>query len=151
MEATKELLNFATNVAKGMWDDIEAESAAGIALHRALETYDGRIKLKSWVAYCVRVAVRDWWRRFHYTSAKMQRTVQHKADAFWFRISAPEQEEVIEFQEQFPFYWKLLVERYIEKQPLDVLARDRSTTVAVVKQNIEIGTELLLKHLGTRP
>lgn len=144
-----ELLKFATNVARRMWDDIEAESAAGNALNRALNTYDGRTSIKGWVSYCVRVEVRDLWRRFHYTSAKMTRTIQHKADVFWLRIGAPDNEEISEFQKQFPFYWTLLVERFIEKLPLDVLARDRSTTVKIVKQNIETGVELLLKCLNS--
>ena len=149
MYDTAKLLKFATNVARKMWDDIEAESAAGNALNRALNTYDGRVSIKGWVAYCVRMEVRDWWRRFHYTSARMQRTVQHESDVFWLKVQAPDQEGVAEFQELFPFYWTLLVERFIEKHPLTTLARNRNTTVKVVKQNLEIGTELLLKYLST--
>lgn len=148
MEATQELLEFAINIAKKVWNDPEAESAAGNALHKAVLTYDGRISLKGWIAYRVRMEVRDWWRRFHYTSAKMQRTVQHKADAFWLRVRAPDREEVAEFQEQHPFYWTLLVERFIEKLPIDVLAKRRNTTAAVVKANVEKGVELLREYLA---
>lgn len=144
---TAELLKFATNVARKLWDDIEAESAAGSALERAIRTYDGRTSIKGWVAYCVRVAVRDWWRRFHYTSARMTRTVQHKTDVFWVKIGAPESEEISEFQEQFPFFWTLLVEKYIEKLPLGVLAQRRGTSIKVIKENIETGIQLLQKYL----
>ena len=146
MHDVGKLLKFATRVARKVWDDIEAESAAGNALFRALRTYDGRVSIRGWIAYCVRVEVKDWWRRFHYTSAKMTRTVQHQTDAFWLRVDAPEQEEVSAFQEDFPFYWTLLVERFLEKVPLDVLARQRNTTVKVVKQNLDIGVELLKKY-----
>lgn len=147
MESLAELLKFATNVARRVWNDIEADSAAGNALFRALRTYDGRVSIKGWVAYCVRVEVQGQWRKFHYTSAKMSRSVQHKNDAFWTRINAPERDDVIEFQEKFPFYWILLVEHYVEKVPLCALAHRRNTTTAIVKQNLEAGIRLLSEYL----
>lgn len=145
--STEELLSFATAVARKVWNDIEAESAAGNALFRALRTYDGKTSVKGWVAYCVKVEVKDWWRRFHYTSGRKTHTLRHKADAFWVKIGAPAQDEVCEFQEDYPFYWTLLVERFVEKLPLDVLATRRGTTIKVVRQNIETGVELLKRYI----
>lgn len=145
-EATQELLDFAIQVARNLWDDPEAESAAGSALLRAVRTYNGTTSLKGWVSYCVKMSVRDWWRRFHYTSGRMQKTVQHKADVFWLKIKAPKGDEVEEFQEKYPFYWTLLVERFLEKLPVDVIARQRNTTMTAVRSNIEKGIELLREY-----
>lgn len=154
MENVAELLKFATNVAKRVWNDIEAESAAGNALFRALRTYDGRVSIKGWIAYCVRIEVQDHWRRFHYTSGRMKRTVQHKHDEYWLsvevlsRTESPEEKSTVEFQEQFPYYWTLLVERFVEKVPLCALAHRRGTTIDVVKQNVEAGIRILTEYLG---
>lgn len=120
----EKLLAFAKRVAYNMSSDPEMGSIAGIALHRAVSTYDDTrgVPLKRWIARQVKIGVWNYWRRVR------DRHEEHQSEVWWggvFVMDTPEIQEL-----PIPaFDWKLLCEYYIEKWPLDVVARRYDTTV----------------------
>lgn len=135
MEITSELA-YAVRVAKSMWNDPEAESAAGEALARANATYDGSVPRKRWIALCVRRQVWFEWRKMR----DRHSTVTESVDILDF--------DTEEIPVQVPREdWELLVSHYIEREYIDVIARRMRVSVYKVRLLLERAVE---RFLSTR-
>ena len=122
----EELLKFAKKIALRMSKDPEVESIAGNALLRALRTYDGRVHLYGWISVCVKMEVRDFWRRHN--------RIKFMPETWWENVYEVEEPATIDMD---PYYWQILCEKYLEKWPLDVVARRHGKTVYRIRKDLE--------------
>lgn len=138
-------MELANQVARRMWNDPEGESVAGECLLNAIRSFDpgNGTPIQAYIMHCVKMGVLDAQRR------KSRRREVLKDSMYWEEVydfggaaAAPanaerssdvhrryctysESAELLVSQED----WTLLVERYIDKIPIDVIARRRNTTV----------------------
>lgn len=115
-------LAYAKRIAHNMLKEpIEANSIAGSAAERAIRTYDGRIPIKRWIALCVKRQVWGHWRQ------KARKNECQKADSWWAEAVYIHEEDILEGMDQADI--QLLSEYYVEKWPLDVVARRHSVSI----------------------
>lgn len=119
-----EALIYALRVAKALTRDPEGESLAGLAAWYAYRTFDPtkNVPWRRWVAICVKGHLRDYWK--------------YKRTESWVETTtiAPMDSEPID--ELLQTDWQLLVESFIDKWPMDVIARRRGITIYQVKYMI---------------
>lgn len=121
MEPT-EALAYAKRIAhKMLAEPIEANSIAGSAAERAMRTYDGSIPVKRWIALCVKRQVWGHWRQ------KARRQECQKAETWWVEAVFVTPSDQLEGVAQADL--QLLTEYYLEKWPLDVVARRYSVSI----------------------
>lgn len=127
-QLTAEALDYAKRVAFKMSKDPEVESVANFATLSALRSFNEEkgLSLKQWIAVCVKRGVWELWRK-----ESKHKQVQ-KTEVWWERVVevAPIESEPC----APPVDWLYLVEYYIDKVPLDVMAKQHKTTVYQVRQ-----------------
>lgn len=132
------LLKYAKRVAFKMSQDPEMASIAGSAALRAARSYNGQVPIQRWVALCVKRQVWDYWRR------NAKRREEQKELGWWT-------EEICTYDEAKPTAelpqpeLQLLTEYYIDKWPLDVLARRHDTTIYGVRKLLKAAEAKLLE------
>lgn len=135
-EAISLALAYAKRVAFNMSGDPEMESIAGSAAWRAVRTY--RVEkgpLKRWIARCVKTQVWCYWR-----AMKLRRTDQVEPEELEEAI-APAAEEPLGI---CYFDYKMLYEHYIDRLPLDVMARKYDTNKRGVRRMLDTAIERLV-------
>lgn len=146
MEITNivEAVSFAQKIARKMSQDPEVDSIAGEAAWRAMYTWDSKrgVKLSWWIAQLTKQSVICYWRRMARLRAK-----EKLRDEFWWRDQAKEgrfTDSSSRYDDDNRVYrrpteaevpvnaddWQLLVESFILKWPLDVIARERSVSLS---------------------
>lgn len=135
-----EALEFAKRVALNIWQDPEAESVAGEALLNAMRTFDEtKGNYRQWIARHVKLGVWDFMRRFQ------ARHSETRAEGWWEYLYNDET-DYTDIPLPIPRAdWELLVEYYLEKVPLDVVAKVRDVSVYRVRKMMEAATEKLLE------
>jgi DNA-directed RNA polymerase specialized sigma24 family protein len=133
-----ELLKFARAVAYNMWNDPEAGSIAGIALWRAMMSYDAskNVPLKRWIARRIKTTIWYRWRQ------KANRKEELHSEFWWEQVyEAPEESDLdIEAVD-----YRILVERYIHKWPWDVVAKRYNCNIKAAKELVA-GAEHRLRN-----
>lgn len=131
-----ELLQTARKVAGKMSRDPEVLSIAGMALLKAIRTFEParNVPIKLWVARCVRIDVWHYWRK-----VKVRKVVELKDGDWWDRAVAMPV-ELPDF-ELDPADWRLLTEKHILKWPNDVIAREHDTTIHYVRKMLKAAEE----------
>lgn len=141
--SAEDALRYAKRVACRMMPrDCEAESLAGEAALRALRTYDpGRaVPMERWISICVRTDVWCYWR---------QRSRQSETfhDEQWWEENEPVAPEVDEVE--LPCQdWQILVETYIQRWPIDVVARERGISVYAARKLLRAAEARLERAIG---
>ena len=109
-----------------MWKDPEAESLAGLSLWHAWRTYDGSrgVPLRRWIALCVKQHIWQEWRRVRV------RFEQEPEGGIEVAEESPQDAG------EYSFAFRLLVEYYLQKWPLDSIARKYQVNVATAKRLI---------------
>ena len=131
----EEDLRFAIRLAFRMGRDPELESIAGEKWWHATVTFDPSlgVPLRAWIARCVKQGVWEYWR-----SKQIRRRPHTGADP---EPPAPDQTERDLLLSQ-PC-WRMLVEHYIDKWPLDVMCREYGLTVRQMRNTLALLAEKL--------
>lgn len=128
-------IKYARRIAYKMSKDPEMDSVAAVAAWKATTSYDGRIPFEAWVATCTKRDVWYYWRK----------EARHKMDQLEYDVpSTHEEGEELDISRED---WRLLVEYYVEKLPLDVLARKYSTSKLRVRRMIQGAVDRLKETL----
>ena len=142
IDSVAHAVRYAQRIARKMSNDPEVDSLAGEAAWRALYTYDLQrgVKLSWWIAHLTKQAVQYYWRRL----IKLRKH-EKLMDALWWeeqshrgRVSEKKYEgednlclRVTEDEDVdvTATDWQLLVESFVLKWPLDVIARERGISI----------------------
>jgi hypothetical protein len=119
----QEMLKYALQVARRMSRDQETESLAGVAAWRAWTTY--RPELGDWRPYVskfVRLSIQYYWRTRKPVLLEAPELIPAKEDSEQLDIPMED--------------WQLLVESYIDRWPMDVIARRHGVTVYRIKKQL---------------
>lgn len=151
LDSVAKAVQYAQKIARKMSKDPEVDSIAGEAAWRALYTYDIKrnVKLSWWVAQLTKQAVVQYWRR-------MSRLREHEKlmDELWWAEQTPVgrlpgkdlpvhssddnlRHRLSQDEEELatnPVDWQLLVEIFVLKWPLDVIARERSISLGEARR-----------------
>jgi DNA-directed RNA polymerase specialized sigma subunit len=122
-------VRFAQRIARKMSRDPEVDSIAGEAAWRALHSYDIKrnVKLSWWIAQLTKQGVIHYWRKL----SKLREREKLKDEIWWAEQALhPRDEESTIKQDD----WQLLVESFVLKWPLDVIARERGLSIGEAKQ-----------------
>jgi DNA-directed RNA polymerase specialized sigma24 family protein len=157
----EQALKYAKRVAFRMSKDPEVESLAGVAAWRAVRTYNPllNVPMERWVARCVKTEVWCYWRKLRC------RPITLKDDTWWESVHCvigaedappnprlgakrvkPEAEELPIPREDH----QLLCEYYLDKWPLDVLARRHEVTIPRVKKLLRAAVARLKEAVNAR-
>lgn len=125
ISTVEEAVKFAQRIAYKMCKDPDIDSIAGIAAWKALYSYDKskNVKLSWWIAQLTKQAVIHFWRR----QTKLREKEQLMEEAWWEKVQEMEEESENNIANED---WQLLVESFILKYPLDVIARDRGVSLS---------------------
>lgn len=141
-------VKYAQKIARKMSRDPEVDSIAGEAAWKALYTYDAsrNVKLSWWIAQLTKQVVIHYWRRM----SKLREREKMMDELWWqeqsnigrIAANATHYEEDNKSNRQTsdeeinisPDDWQLLVESFILRHPLDVIARDHGMSVGQVKK-----------------
>lgn len=136
-------LAYAQRVVRAMSRNPDAEECVGEVTWAALRSYDAErgLTLKQWVCCCIKRAVWDYWRK---EARRKLHFASNCSDVWWERAVKHEvhSEEIAP-----PLDWMYLVEHYIDRVPLDVMAKTRNTTVYQVRLVLERALERLSKRV----
>lgn len=149
IDSVEKAVRFAQHIARKMSKDPEVDSVAGEAAWRALYLYDEKrgVKLSWWIAQLTKQAVVHYWRRM----ARLRKREKLMDELWWAEqtkhgrmtdsgvhyaednliLRTPEEEEALAVQAAD---WQLLVESFILKWPLDVIARERGVSLGTARQ-----------------
>lgn len=134
-----EALAYGLRVARCIWRDSDAESVASEAVNNALNTFNAeRGTLPRWIALHVRQAIWDEWRKLR------DRHSQFASDGWWEAIYTLD-DPVSDAPRVCDADWQLLVEYYVDKWPLDVVAREHGVSTYRVRRMIAAATERFLE------
>lgn len=124
IKTVADAVKFAQFIARKMSRDPEVDSLAGEAAWRALYTFDKakNVKLTWWIAQLTKQSVLAYWKRL-----KRLREQEKFMDELWWEEQAQQQEA--ESKPILQEDWELLVESFILKYPLDVIARERGLSI----------------------
>lgn len=133
--SAEEALRYAKRVALNMCRDPEMESIAGSSAWRAILAFDGSRPFKSFLRVVVRKDVWCYWRR----EAKRREELK---SAVWWENEGPAvyQQTTLDISDPA---WRLLVCYYMERWPLDVVAKRMSCTKKEAKGYIAQAVEEL--------
>lgn len=141
-------VRFAQHIARKMSKDPEVDSIAGEAAWRALYTYkiERGVKLSWWIAQLTKQAVQYYWRRI----AKLREREKFMDELWWAEQSEagrvsdgtryPEDNQVLRNPDNDVEIevnandWQLLVESFILRWPIDVIARERGVSVGAIRK-----------------
>lgn len=143
--------------------DPEGESVAGECLLKALRSFDPAkgTPIAAYVVRCVRLGVMD------FNRSKSRRRDQLMPEEYWYNEvydsgdiagAVPTNSEkegarrygyrTYEEEAELPISqeeWRLLTERYVDRVPMDVLARRRNTTVYQLKKALHAAVSRFTK------
>lgn len=118
-----EAIKMAQSWARTMSTDPEIDSIAGEAAWRALYTFDAKknVTIKWWVIQLTKQAIIRYWRQI-----KRLREREKFMDELWWetQLQSSDTETPIANDD-----WQLLVESFILKHPIDVIARDHNLSL----------------------
>ena len=125
ISSIEEAVRFAKRIARKMSKDPEVDSLAGEAAWKALYTYDQSrgVKLSWWIAQLTKQSVQYYWRKM---AALRER--EKLMDELWWKEVASQAPSAPEMPIASTD-WQLLVESYILRWPLDVIARERGVSI----------------------
>jgi len=145
----EDAVRFAQKIARKMSQDPEVDSIAGEAAWRAMCSWDQskNVKLSWWIAQLTKQSVIHYWRKL----ARLRAKEKFRNELWWaeqtklgrvseqkLRLSEdnlilrhPDTESEIELKFDD---WQLLVESYILRWPLDVIARERSISLGEARR-----------------
>jgi DNA-directed RNA polymerase specialized sigma24 family protein len=137
----EETLAYAKRVAFRMSRDPEAESLAGVAAWSAHREFDGtrNVPYKRWIAVCVRMAVYHHWRK------RARRPEETRQDLFWEDVYSLDE---IDLDSTWTEDFQLLTESFVDRWPLDVIARRHGMTVYAVRKRLAEAKEQFLHAQG---
>lgn len=127
IRSLEEAVRFAQRIARKMSKDPEVDSLAGEAAWRALYTYklEKGVKLSWWIAQLTKQSVQYYWRRM---AALRER--EKLMDELWWKEQTRRDEQL---ESDIPDTdWQLLVESFVLKWPIDVIARERGLSEGAV-------------------
>jgi hypothetical protein len=141
-------VKYAQKIARKMSKDPEVDSVAGEAAWRALYTYDVKrnVKLSWWIAHLTKQGVQYYWRSLNKLREReklldelwwMEQSdlgrvprdrgrQQHHYEEDNLAIRLRKDDESLDVDKDT---WQLLVESFILKWPLDVIARERGVSI----------------------
>jgi DNA-directed RNA polymerase specialized sigma24 family protein len=126
-------MKYAKRVAYKMSRDPEAESYAHSATIRAIDTYRPatNVPFKRWLARCVKIAIWNWWR-------SIQRRHEDVVGGGIWDVNVIDNIETQSADLPIPREdWEFLHSYYIDRWPLDVMARRYGrVSVYAIKQRI---------------
>lgn len=135
MELT-DYVSYATRVAFSIWRDPESESLANIAAWRAYETYReptfiyGSYTEEGWIARITKQHIYAEWKK----RGALKRS-DEQTDGWWQEVVScvdePIRDPLVSLED-----WKLLCEKYIEKWPIDVIARRNNLRISEAKRRL---------------
>lgn len=104
---------------------------AGIASHRALMTYDPatNVPLKRWIALRVKTAIWCYWRKIR------DRHEEYQPETWWSEVYTLDEEQTGLLVDQAT--WKLLLHKYVDKWPYDVVGREYGWSTAEAKRQVK--------------
>lgn len=140
----KDYISYATRVAYSLWKDPEAESIANEAAWRAYTSYrdpaehTGNYTEEGWIALLTKQAVWGEWRK----QAALKRN-NEPTDGWWEDVIATTDEPVSEDAASRED-WQLLCEYYVDRWPLDVVAREHKTSQTHIKRKLAAALQRFL-------
>lgn len=148
-------VRYAQKIARKMSQDPEVDSLAGEAAWRALYTYDQskNVKLSWWIAQLTKQSVQYYWRRM----AKLREREKLMDELWWqeqsnigrvaetsgrkhayvdgdnltLRLVTDGEELQYDVKRED---WQLLIESFIQRWPLDVIAREHGVTIGTARK-----------------
>ena len=138
-----ETLAYAKRVAFSMYKDPEAESLAGQAAWRAFRTFDDskKVPYKRWIARCVREDIWGYWRKLKV------RPMERLGEA---EVEVPESPHDDSELLVSTLDFQLLYEKYIEKWPMDVIAKRHGLSVHYAKQFVSIAQQRFIAEYSDK-
>jgi DNA-directed RNA polymerase specialized sigma24 family protein len=133
----KDCVNYAMRVANRMTQDPEGLSLANQAAWRAFRTYDPSlgVPMKRWVARLVKLDIWCYWR-----TRKDCRTREGQLNSDWWMNAytvLPEESDLPEKLGLSQLDWQILVEKFVEEWPYDVVAKMHGCTTSGMKRHIK--------------
>lgn len=123
----EDAVKFAQRIARKMSKDPEVDSIAGEAAWKALYTYDIKknVKLSWWIAQLTKQSVQYYWRQL----ATLRQRERLMDELWWHKQTKKESNDDLSVPSAD---WQLLVESFVLRLPLDVLARQRGVSMTVI-------------------
>ncbi len=142
-------VKYAQKIARKMSQDPEVDSIAGEAAWRAMYTWDRtrNVKLSWWIAQLTKQSVIHYWRRL----TRLRKHEKLRDELWWAeqtkqgrvaldRVPYADGDNIVlriseEAEVELPDAdWQLLVESFIMRWPLDVIARERGVSLGTARK-----------------
>ena len=148
----EDAVRYAQRIAARMSKDPEVDSVAGEAAWRALWTYEEErgVKVSWWIAHLTKQAVIQYWRRI----SKLRKREKLMDELWWMEQTkagrVPQDGHKFRYDEDnlvnkvsgeeddgvdvLATDWQLLVESFVLRWPLDVIARERGVSLGKARE-----------------
>jgi DNA-directed RNA polymerase specialized sigma24 family protein len=134
----EQMLEHAKKVAFRMSRDPEVESLAGLAAWRAFQTYDAtKSHWTTWTGRLVKQEVIMYWRHLKYRRETQMSQIKSPTEEY-SSFDGCVMDPVIEdsHEKLVDGDWQLLCEYYIDRYPLDVVARRNNMSLHTARKTI---------------
>lgn len=151
-------VDYATRVARNMTRDPEGDSLANLAAWRAMTSFkpEKKVPLKRWIAICVRTHIHYYWRsRARHPEQQFSQVSEEAWESMHIytstgsseleaKLTAPEEPEELPMTR---YDWQLLYENFVDRIPLDSIAKKRGISLKAARALVQSAIELLEQEL----